>query len=151
MFTFSLRVFISDIECLPFLWGFVLWNRMFTFSLRVCSLRALSASSSLSKLTTTGASTRPICPRIRDTWISSFWNLYFSSPNFQSPFPPFAIDILPNRFNIIGEMLLLIFFSTALIFPSSAQNFISFPTWHFPPHGRGDRELYTPLIIKYYC
>ena len=93
------------------------------------------------------------CIKFPTTWYSSpppfhIKSWFFTSKKCQSPSP---FDILSNSLNIIGKMISLprfpffhvIFFSTAMIFPSPLHNLIFFPNrldkLYLP------RELYTPL------
>ena len=64
-------------------------------------------------------------------------------PEISVPFPFSPLDILPNSFNILGKMILLtcshvIFFLTAMIFPSLLHNLLFFKN-------SLDKELYRPL------
>ena len=62
--------------------------------------------------------------------------------------PSFSLDILPNSLNIIWKMILLfhvIFFPTAMIFPSPLHNLIFFPK-KLIKKGIRNFIVYTPLL-----
>ena len=119
----------------------------FLISSRFPRLRSSQLCSTLSWLLVTFSETIINC--LTGVYKVPYNLIFFPTPIFKSCFAFFSpLEILPNSPNIIGQMILLPFFSFfhVIFFPKPWYSPPLYTTWYFSPGEGGWGALYTPVV-----